>query len=419
MSDVDMEDEEETTCGDKCKALCTGPGCLPSLRALFLDEWYISIFLLLVPVAIVLGAIPIKSPTAIFILNFLAIVPLAKTLGDCTEELALVTGQSIGGLLNATFGNAVELILSIIACSHGLIYVTQSSLLGSILSNILLVLGMCFVAGGIKYSTQSFSLLAAGTGGNILLVAAFAVLVPSALRAQLSNLLLLPNVTLGMDLLSYENATITLEEAYTQQEAIANKTLLEVSRGTAIVLIFLYGTYLTFQLFTHKKLFEEAEGSEEEEAKMHPAIALFTLVGVTVLVGVCSEYLVGSIKGIIAATGITETFTGLILLPIVGNAAEHLTAVRVAYKNKMDLAIGVAIGSSVQIALFVTPVLVIIGWIIGQPMSLYFQPFQTVVMFMSVLVVYAVINDGSSNWIEGVMLMGIYLIISIACFVLN
>jgi len=219
-------------------------------------------------------------------------------------------------------------------------------------------------------------------------------------------------------LLDFENASVTLEQAYAAQNLKTETKLLEVSRGTAIVLIILYITYLLFQLYTHKSLFEESE-SEEEIAKVHPAVSISLLVFVTVLVGICSEFLVGSIEGIIEATPLTETFTGLILLPIVGNAAEHLTAVSVAYKNKMDLSIGVAIGSSVQIALLVTPVLVIIGWCIDMPMSLYFEPFQTVIMFMSVLVVYAVVNDGESNWMEGVMLLGIYIIISIACFVIE
>jgi len=278
---------------------------------------------------------------------------------------------------------------------------------------------MCFVAGGSIYPEQDFSSVAAGTGGSILLVACFGIITPAALRSQLNEQLISANVTLNQSLAEFENATVIAQQLnYAQTTSVASKILL-LSRGIAIVLLVTYVLYLTFQLGTHKKLFEEGEESEEEKPKVLIWVAILSLAAATGLVGACSYFLVGSIEGIIQAWGLTETFTGLILLPIVGNAAEHLTAVTVAYKDKMDLSIGVALGSSIQIAMFVTPLMVIIGWIIGQPMTLYFDSFETVVMFLSVVVVNALISDGHSNWIEGAMLLGLYVIIAIACCIVD
>lgn len=197
--------------------------------------------------------------------------------------------------------------------------------------------------------------------------------------------------------------------------------ILVLSHGTAIILLLLYILYLFFQLKSHASLFDEEqaqEGEDEKEGEILPPVAAgVALVTVTVLVAVCAEYLVNSIEGIVGRLHISETFIGLILLPIVGNAAEHVTACIVAYKNKMDLAVNVAIGSSLQIALFVTPFMVIVGWIIDKPMSLHFQGFETVVFFLSVLVVNYLIQDGRSNYLEGAMCLGTYLIIAVAFYV--
>jgi Ca2+:H+ antiporter len=214
----------------------------------------------------------------------------------------------------------------------------------------------------------------------------------------------------------------TMYAALTRSDADSVGNILVLSRGTAIIMLILYCLYLIFQLKTHSKLFDaEAECGEDGEPKeaeiLGPWAAGTCLVLVTILVAVCAEYLVGSIDAIVASSGISKTFIGLILLPIVGNAAEHVTAVVVAYKDKMDLAIGVAIGSSMQIALFVTPFLVILGWILGQPMTLHFQGFETVVFFLSVLVVNYLIQDGKSNYLEGCMCIGTYAVISLAFWV--
>jgi len=384
------------------------PTLLSSLKSFFLGNW-LNVLLVFVPIGIVLGAMK-QTPTAVFIINFLAIIPLAKLLGTSTENIAARTSQSIGALLNASFGNAVELIVSIFALTKGLIRVVQGSLIGSVLSNLLLVLGMCFVAGGAKYKTQTFNKQAAQTSCGILLMAVFGALMPAALRAQLSDI-----SSTGTANSTSDNGTSA--EGLLHPDPQMNDKLLILSRGTAIILLIVYFLFLYFQLFTHKFLYEDG-GDEDEEAELTLPFAIVALVLVTVLVAVCAEYLVDSIEDIVTLWGISESFVGLIVLPIVGNAAEHLTAVTVAYKNKMDLAIGVAIGSSQQIALMVMPLLVLLGWIIGVPMSLYFETFETAVLFICVIVVNSLISDGESNWLEGVMLLAVYVICAVAFYVI-
>jgi len=392
--------------------------------------------LVFVPVGIALGATE-QDPNAIFILNFLGICALAKLLGDATEQLALHTSQSIGGLLNATFGNAVEIIISIIALKAGLIRVVQSSLIGSILSNLLLVLGMCFVAGGFKHKVMKFDTTAAQTSSGILFLAVLAVVMPAALKyqvqddqAKLDEYILVNNIT--------ANETDYIE-GFELHPLPLETRLLVLSRGTAIIMLIVYGLFLFFQLKTHtqyyqdkkkeddlkkeedkeqdKKKEEEEESEEDERPQLTMAFALVALAVVTVFVAVCSDYLVDSLDEVTQAWGISETFAGMILLPIVGNAAEHLTAVTVAMKNKLDLSIGVAVGSSQQIAMMVVPLLVILGWIMDQPMSLYFDVFETAVLFMTVIVVHSLIMDGESNWFEGAMLLSVYCILGIAFYV--
>jgi len=276
----------------------------------------------------------------------------------------------------------------------------QSSMLGSILSNILLVLGCCFLAGGIHNTRtgtargieQDFNSTVASTMSSLMAVASASLIIPATLYAALSD---------------------------SKEDSESN--ILILSHGTAIILLILYVLYLVFQLRTHANLFDAeqaAEGAEDpDEPQMGPLAAGFVLVVVTIAVAICAEYLVDSIDSLVETAHISKTFIGLILLPIVGNAAEHVTAVVVALKDKMDLAMGVAIGSSMQIALLVTPFLVILGWIMGQPMTLHFETFETVVFFLSVLVVTYVIQDGKSNYLEGAMLLGLYFIIALAFLV--
>lgn len=294
--------------------------------------------------------------------------------------------------------------MSVVALKSGQIRIVQSSMLGSILSNILLVLGCCFLAGGITNTRtgtvegiqQDFNSTVASTMSSLMTVAAAALIIPATLFATLK----------GGD----------------QSDKDIMKQILILSRGTAVIMLLLYVLYLFFQLRTHAKLFEaenapENDDGEEEEPQLSPWAAAGVLVVVTVLVSVCADYLVDSIDSLVETSGISKTFIGLILLPIVGNAAEHVTAIVVALKDKMDLALGVAIGSSMQIALLVTPFLVILGWIMDEPMTLRFETFETVVFFLSVLVVTYVIQDGKSNYLEGAMLIGLYVIIGLAFLV--
>lgn len=251
------------------------------------------------------------------------------------------------------------------ALKNGQIRIVQSSMLGSILSNILLVLGCCFFAGGWKFQVQNFNSTMASTMSSLMAVASASLIIPATLYAVMA------------------------------QSPDIKDNILVLSHGTAIILLIIYVLYLDFQLRTHNDLFEEEsgatpddEGNKEEDAPiLTPWAAGVALVVVTIAVAVCAEYLVDSIGSLVETAHISETFIGLILIPIVGNAAEHVTAVVVSMKDKMDLAIGVAIGSSLQIALLVTPFLVILGWIIGQPMTLHFETFETIVFFLSVLVV--------------------------------
>lgn len=350
---------------------------------------YVNVLLVFVPLGIIAGILD-WSPTAVFVLNFIAIIPLAALLSFATEELSAKLGQTIGGLMNATFGNAVELIVSIVALKNGEIRIVQSSMLGSILSNILLVLGCCFLAGGINHREQRFNETVASTMSSLMAVASASLIIPATLYAALQS-----------------------------SKSKSEDHILILSHGTAVILLILYILYLYFQLKSHSDFFD-AEAQEEEEPEEHilgPVAAAVALLVVTVIVAVCAEYLVDSIDSIVETAHISKTFIGLVLLPIVGNAAEHVTAVVVAYKDKMDLAINVAIGSSMQIALFVTPFMVLLGWIMGQPMTLHFQTFETVVFFLSVLVVNYLIQDGKSNYLEGAMCIGTYIIIALAFFV--
>jgi Ca2+:H+ antiporter len=283
--------------------------------------------------------------------------------------------------------------VSIIALRNNEIRIVQASMLGSILSNILLVLGCCFLAGGIKYKEQSFNSTVASTMSSLMTVATASLIIPATLYAVMSN-----------------------KDSGTQEDNI-----MVLSRGTSIILLFIYISYLFFQLKTHSELFDDAEqqeGEEEEATLLSAWSAGVVLVVITILVAICAEYLVDSIDAIVEEAHISKTFIGLILIPIVGNAAEHVTAVIVAYKNKMDLAIGVAIGSSLQIAIFVTPFLVILGWIMDRPMSLHFETFETVSFFLASLVVVLLIQDGKSNWLEGLLCLGMYIIIALAFYVL-
>ncbi|KAI4871127.1 Calcium/proton exchanger [Hypoxylon rubiginosum] len=394
----------------------------------------VNILLVAVPIGIIAGQTG-WDPVAVFVINFFAIIPLAAVLSFATEEISAKLGEALGGLLNATFGNAVELIVSIIALRDRQIEVVKSSMIGSILSNLLLVMGMCFFFGGIVNmrdenghgQEQSFQTITAQTTASLMTLSAASMILPGTLFMIINN---------------------TRDNGDDGDNAERNNIVLSLSRGTAIILLLLYVLYLWFQLRTHHQLFSAEAGSEsqeatnesqlpaeaaaehireavanerggkpEEETHMSPWSAGGVLIVTTVLVAICADYLVESIDALVERAHISRSFIGLILIPIVGNAAEHVTAVVVAVKNKMDLAMGVAIGSSIQIALFVTPFLVVLGWIMDRDMDLHFETFETVSFALAVLVVIYTVQDGKSNYLEGAMLMALYVIIALAFFV--
>ncbi|KAL8677125.1 MAG: hypothetical protein Q9186_006417 [Xanthomendoza sp. 1 TL-2023] len=395
----------------------------------------INVLLLMVPVGIGVHFSNV-SPIGVFVINFIAIIPLAAMLSYATEELALRTGETFGGLLNATFGNAVELIVSIIALTQKKVDIVQESLIGSMFSNLLLVLGMCFFFGGINRVEQHFNVTVAQTASSLLALAIGSLIIPAAFEAW---------------------------EANGGQDASQEANVTKLSQATAILLLLVYAAYLLFQLRTHIDMYnapspkgdkrkpkpgagdanrgvaqmganisaviggantQETPMREPEEEKEQPQLhlitALLTLGISTAFVGICAEFMTDAIDPITKPCGpLPRTFVGLILLPIVGNAAEHATAVTVAIKDKMDLAIGVAVGSSMQIALLVIPFVVILGWIIGThdpDMNLAFDAFQVILLFVTVLLVNYLIQDGKSHWLEGVLLLVLYVIIAVAAW---
>ena len=325
----------------------------------------------------------------VFITAAIAIIPLAGWMGQATEEIAVVLGPSLGGLLNATFGNATELIIALIALNAGLINVVKSSITGSIIGNLLLVMGLSMLLGGIKFKEQDFQPVIARLNASSMNLAVIAILIPTAV--------------------DFTSPSIT--EPPLQRLPVA----------VAVVLILVYGLTLLFSMKTHAYLYDVGTAEEEGMEKEHheaPNLTLWigVLLAATLVVAVESEWLVGSLEVATQQLGLSELFTGVILLPIIGNAAEHATAVTVALKNKMDLAVAVAVGSSMQIALFVAPVLVIAGWLMGQPMDLDFNNFQLIAVTVSILIANSISSDGSSNWLEGTLLLATYTIIGLAFF---
>ncbi|MBE9057004.1 calcium/proton exchanger [Sphaerospermopsis sp. LEGE 08334] len=325
----------------------------------------------------------------VFITAGLAILPLAAWMGAATEEIAVVVGPVLGGLLNATFGNATELIIALVALNAGLIEVVKASITGSIIGNLLLVMGLSMLLGGLRYKEQTFESVVARVNASSMNLAVIAILLPTAMN-------------------------------YTSI-GISEKVVQNLSLAVAVVLILVYGLTLLFSMKTHAYLYDVGVAEiEEAEETPHEKPNLWLWSGVllvcTLLVALESELLVDSLEVATSKLGLTALFTGVILVPIVGNAAEHATAVTVAMKDKMDLSLSVAVGSSMQIALFVAPVLVIAGWFMGQPMDLDFNPFELVAVAVSVLIANSISSDGKSNWLEGTLLLAAYTVLGFAFY---
>lgn len=328
----------------------------------------------------------------VFITSGVAIVPLAIWLSTATEEVAVVAGPAIGGLLNAVFGNATELIIAVVALRAGLIDIVKASITGTIVSNLLLVMGLSMFLGGLRYKEQEFQPIVARVNGSTMTLAVTAIVLP-AMVISTSNVV--------------------------EPQAITNLSL-----TVAIVLMVVYTLTLLFSLKTHSYLYEIGivdleEGLTEELPDQHkPNLKLWigVLLAATLAVAYESEIFVGVVEEATKGLGLTPLFTGVILLPLVGGAAEYVTAVRVAVKNNMDLSVSVAMGSSLLVALLVAPVLVLVGMAIGQPMDLNFNLFEVVAVIIAVALANLISLDGRSNWLEGVLLLATYIIIGAAFY---
>lgn len=349
----------------------------------------LSWLLIFVPIVLGLELSHSESHVAIFVCSCLAIVPLAGWLGKATEHLAEKTSEGIGGLLNATFGNAAELIIAIVALREGLYDIVKASLTGSILGNILLVLGASCLAGGLKYKDLRFNAAGARMMSTMLTLAAIALVLPAA----------------------FHHLVHPVAE-------VERSLSLEIS----IVLLATYALSLLFSLHTHKQLFtgtaaEAAKVEDSGHAKWSMGKSVGVLAVATALIAWVSEILVGSIAEAAHSFGMTSIFVGVIVVAIIGNAAEHSTAILVARKNRMDLAIGIAIGSSIQIALFVAPVLVLVSYLLGpSPMDLVFSPAEVLAIVIAVAITGQISSDGESHWLEGVQLLAVYLILALIFF---
>src|SRR3954452_22714245 len=346
-----------------------------------------------IPIAVVLDVASL-SPTAIFFTSALGVIPTAALMGRATEELAARSGPGIGGLLNVTFGNAPELIIALFALADGLHEVVKASLIGSILGNILLVLGAAMVVGGARRERQFFSRTAATAQSSMLLLAATALAMPAIYELVDGRGLPRP----GAEIVNYDSKVETL------------------SLLVAVVLIGTYVAALIFSLRTHRDLFNP----EQEEHHGEPWTVRRSVVALAVagaFVGLMSEILVGSISEAAHKIGLSEFFIGAIVVAIVGNAAEHWVAVLVARKNKMDLAVNISIGSSAQIALFVAPVLVLASVVVGpHPMALVLNGYEVAAIVIAVLIANHVTNEGESTWFEGVQLLAVYVVLGITFF---
>ena len=366
-----------------CRGLVTGP-----------LYW----LLVAMPVAIVLDLTP-ADKLWVFVISALAIVPLAGLMGRATENLAETLGAGIGGLLNATFGNAAEMIIALIALSKGpeMYPLVKASITGSIIGNILLVLGLSILLGGLKFPRQTFNRTAAGMGATLLALASIGLIMPT---------------------LYYY-----VFHVGTSQAAVDLHEIESLSEEIAFILAMIYVLSLVFSLRTHRHLFSGPEEELRTAGKHHQPewsrrTSMILLVAATLGVAWMSELLVGSVEHAGHALGMNAVFVGVILVAIVGNAAEHSTAVLMAMKNKMDLAFHIAVGSGIQIALFVAPVLVFASMAMGhaQPLDLHFTLLETLAVMLSVGVLAMVSQDGECHWMEGVMLLGVYIIMALAFY---
>ncbi len=371
----------------------------PGTLAFSLHRWERGLLLLLIgaPIALVLTLVGGNS-ALIFSMAAIAIVPLAALMGRATEELAIRSGPGVSGLLNATFGNAVELIICGVAIKEGLFAVAKASLTGSIIVNVLLVLGLSFVVGGVKHKFQRFQTSIASATLSMLTVSIVGIMMPSMYHYVQSGFE-------GMD--------------------EANGDITRLSLVISILLMSVYLLYLLFSLSTHKKIFD---GKHEDEAKRvrkpekhlatWPVRSSVLVLGLTtVTVAAISELMVGQVEPLTAEFGISELFIGVVIIAIVGNAAEHTSAILMAWRDRTELSFHIAMGSSAQIALFGAPLMVFLSFALGDPMSLVFEPFELVSMILTLGIATVITIDGEATWFEGAMLVVIFLLVAAVFYV--
>jgi len=362
------------------------------LKAMDPRETKLNILLLALPITLYFNFVD-QNHSIAFFSSLIAIMPLAFLMGRATEEIALRTTESLGGLLNATFGNAAELIIAVLLILEAsrvadpetqsfFIHLVQASLIGSILGNLLLVMGLAFVWGGIHHSEQKYSETQVSSNGSLLLLSMIVLVIPTVFHSSVGG-------------------------------EGGDSRVLDLSHIAAAILLMVYGLFLLFQFRTHVHLFA-TDGSHHEEPEMTQRDSIILLVVATVLVSWMAEILVHSVESAAEDFGLPHLFIGVILLPLFGNAAEHFTAVTVAGKDKMDLSFAISMGSSTQIAVFIAPLMVIIAWALGVPLTFEFGILETVSAFLAVLIVNSIAADGKSNWLEGAMLLSSYAVLAAA-----
>jgi Ca2+:H+ antiporter len=356
--------------------------------------------LVFVPLAVV-AEFFLHNDMLIFIFSAAALVPLAGLLGEATEELAIHTGPKIGGLLNATLGNAAELIITIVAISKGNFELVKASITGSIIGNLLLIMGFSLLLGGLKHGKQRFDRGLTGMSASMMTVAVIGLIIPTLFE-------LLKEVQAG-----------SVDVFKTQ---VNDPQLNIISMGVAAVLIVIYILSMIYILrdgggeaMSHTGV-EETDEIVSHHAKWDIKTSLGILAVATLAIVFMSEFLVGVVEPVAKSLGVRELFLGIIFIPIVGNVAEHLVGVQAAMKNQMDLSMTISLGSSMQIALFVAPLLVFVSLLFGQQMTLFFSLFEVMVLMMCVLIAAFISTDGESNWLEGAMLLGVYVIVALGFF---
>ena len=345
---------------------------------------FLKYMLIFIPISFVANFMN-ASGSVMFILSCLSIIPLAGLMGEGTEEISFYSGPKIGGFLNGTFGNATELIISFFALKQGLFDIVKSSIAGAVIGNVLLVVGASMLAGGLKFKTQKFNEKVSEVTSSMLLFAVLGLCIPALFT-------------------------------HTVDPALLNTRYEGLSVFVAVVMIIIYILSLVFSFSTHKDIYN-TEASKEGSAKWTLKKAILILVVVTILIAIESEFLVNGVESITESLGWSEFFVGIILIPIIGNAAEHTTAIIMARKDQMDVALEIALGSSLQIILFVAPILIFIS-LFFKPMSIVFNEFELVALIASVVIANKVSHDGECNWLEGVQLLAVYLIISASFFII-